>query len=229
MSTRGSVAWRLPDGAVLGVYNHCDSYPTSLGTEVFAAARKLGIASLVAELLQYGDWRELESRGICRFCGKKAGQPHSMSALLFGYDSQGREAFVQMRAKQAGNDPHLKRVYADEMALLDAVVADRQRTGYPDPDARYHQHNNGAEEQFNPFLDPLFMEWVYVLDPVRNLIEVWASAEHDPVKLRGYRGSGRSVPCHRGPHYTHVLAAEVPLDSQPDWEAIEQVRDRVAA
>jgi len=73
------------------------------------------------------------------------------------------------------------------------------------------------------------MEWVYVLDPVRNLIEVWVSAEHEPRKLRGLRGSGRSVPCGRGAHYTHVLAAEVSMDSEPDWTAIEQVRERVAA
>jgi hypothetical protein len=229
MSTRGSVAWRLPDGSALGVYNNSDSYPTCLGVDVFAAAQKLGLAGLIAELVQFGDWCELGTGGICQFCGKKAGRPHSLSAVLYGFAPHGREVFVKMRAEQAGSDPHLKQVYANEISTLDAVEADRARTGYPDPEARYHQHNNGAEDQFNPFLDPLFMEWVYVLDPVRNLIEVWASAEHNPRKLRGYRGSGRSVPCHSGAHYTHVLAAEVPLDSQPDWAAIEQVRDRVAA
>ncbi len=144
MSTRGSVAWRLPNGSALGVYNHNCSQPTALGCTVLKEARTLGLEGLVAKL-------------------------------------------------------------------------------------KSNLHTSGADELFDPFLDPLFMEWVYVLDPVRNLIEVWASAEHDPVKLRGYRGSGRSVLCHRGAHYTHVLAAEVPLDSQPDWAAIERVRSRVAA
>lgn len=233
MSTRGSVAWRLPDGSALGVYNHSDSYPTCLGADVFAAARKLGIAGLIAELLQLGDWRELESGGVCQYCGKKAGQPHSISGGIAGaaaYDAHGgREGYVAMRKQQAEGKPELWALYAQEIASLDVIEANRKQTGFPDPEAKYHQHGDNAADQSNPFLDPLFMEWVYVLDPVRNLIEVWASARHEPRLLRGYRGSGRSVSCGNGAHYTHVLAAEVPLDSQPDWEAIEQVRDRVAA
>jgi len=225
MSTRGAVAWRLPDGAALGVYNHWDSYPTSLGVEVFAAARKLGIASLIAELLQYGDWRELGTGGICEYCGQKAGQPHSISGGIMGASAYaahgGRQGFVAMRKKQAQGKPDLWAQYQQEIAAIDAIEANRKKTGYPDPEAKYHQHGDNTQDQFNPFLDPLFMEWIYVLDPVRNLIEVWASARHEPHVLRGYRGSGRSVPCGSGAHYTHVLAAEVPLDSQPDWKAIE--------
>ncbi|MCX7008349.1 MAG: hypothetical protein NTY53_14060, partial [Kiritimatiellaeota bacterium] len=111
MSTRGSVAWRLPDGSALGVYNHSDSYPTGLGADVFAAAKKMGVASLIAELLQYGDWRELGSGGICQYCGKKTGQPHSISGGIVGaaaYDSHGgREGFVAMRKQQAAGKPEL--------------------------------------------------------------------------------------------------------------------------
>ena len=233
MSTRGSVAWRLPDGTALGVYNHSDSYPTGLGADVFAKAKKLGIASLIAELLQFGDWRELESDGICQYCGRKAGQPHSISGGIVGADAYashgGRDGFIAMRKQQSKGKPEVWVQYEQEIALLDQIEANRNETGFPDPDAKHHQHGETAADQFNPFLDPLFMEWVYVLDPVQNLIEVWASARHEPLLLRGYRGSGRSVPCGSGAHYTHVLASEVNMDSEPDWLAIEQVRDRVAA
>jgi hypothetical protein len=233
MSTRGSVAWCLSDGSALGVYNHSDSYPTGLGADVFEVARRLGIASLIAELLQYGDWRELASGGVCQYCGKKTGQPHSISGLIVGASAYaahgGRQGFVSMRKEQSKGKPEIWEQYEKEIAALDAVEANRKKTGYPDPEAKHHQHGDNAKDQFNPFLDPLFMEWVYVLDPVRNLIEVWASARHDPQVLRGYRSSGRSVPCGSGASYTHVLAAEVPLDSQPDWKAMEQVRERLAA
>lgn len=233
MSTRGSVVWRLPDGTALGVYNHSDSYPTGLGVDVFETARKMGLASLVAELLQYGDWRELASGGICPYCGKKTGHPQSISAVIAGasaYDAHGgRKDFVAMRKQQAAGKPEIWARYEQEIALLDQIEANRRKTGYPDPEARHHQHGEHAKDQFNPFLDPLFMEWVYVLEPGRDLIEVWVSAEHDPRKLRGYRGIGRSVACGLGTRYTHVLAAEVPLNSQPDWAAIERFREKVAA
>lgn len=233
MSTRGAVAWRLPDGTAQGVYNHSDSYPTGLGRDVFEKARELGVAKLIAALQSLGDWRQLESGGICQYCGKQAGQPHSISGVIAGTSNYagygGRDKFVALRKQQAKGNPELWKSYVKEIALIDQVEADRKKTGYPDPEAKHHQHGEGGQDQFNPFLDPLFMEWVYVLDPARNLIEVWASTEHDPRKLRGFTGSGRSVECGSGAHYTHILAGEVGLDTAPDWTALEQVRDRLAA
>jgi hypothetical protein len=227
------VAWRLPDGTALGVYNHHDSYPTGLGREVFEKARELGVANLIAALQALGDWRQLASGSVCQYCGKTAGQPHSISGVIAGAANYagygGRDQFVALRKRQAKGNPALWQSYEKEIALIAQIEADREKTGYPDPAARHHQHGEGAAEQFNPFLDPLFMEWVYVLDPARNLIEVWASAEHEPRKLRGFTGSGRSVACGSGAHYTHVLAAEVILAAEPDWQAIAQVRERLAA
>ena len=233
MSTRGSVAWRLPDGSALGVYNHSVSYPTGLGSAVFETARKLGLAGLVAALQSCSDWCELVSGGICQYCGKKTGQPHSFSGVIVGTSAYagyaGRKEYVAMRKQQSQGRPELWARYEREIATLDAIEAARKRTGYPDPEAKYHQHGDGAKEQFNPFLDPLDIEWVYVLEPPRDLIEVWGFAKHDPLKLRGYRTSGRSMTYHSGSCYTHILAADVPMNSQPDWAAIEQVRDRLAA
>lgn len=50
MSTRGSVAWREPDGFVSGVYISNCSQPTAAGKEVFAQARASGVAKFIGDL-----------------------------------------------------------------------------------------------------------------------------------------------------------------------------------
>lgn len=82
MSTRGAVGignkkkWRA-------VYNHWDSYPTGLGKEVWKRIKKVGLKNFSSELLKYRDWREYLNEGICEYCGKKVGQPHSIGSEIF--------------------------------------------------------------------------------------------------------------------------------------------------
>lgn len=151
MSTRGAVAVRKNKGWV-GVYNHSDSYPAGLGVEVFEHVAKHGIDTVARDLLKYGDWREYMSGGECVYCGKKSvGQPHSISGIISAHKY-------------------------DPGSLSPEVRETIKRTGYPDPEAKHHEHGNGAENQMtHKTADALHIEWVYVLDPARYVIEVWAS------------------------------------------------------
>lgn len=184
MSTRGRVAWPLPDGTHKGVYNHDCSEPAALGAAVFAEAKTRGLKALVAILKSCGDWREIRG-GVCQYCGKVAGQAHSISAMI-------------------------------------AVTA-RSGSEYPDPGALYHKHGGREEDQFDPFDDPLSMEWVYVLVPERDLIEVWAHASHNRARAKNWsRWSGVKYKAFSGNVWTHVHVADIRVsEPEPDWNALE--------
>lgn len=92
----------------------------------------------------------------------------------------------------------------------------------PDPEARFHEHGNSNKDQFEPFKNATFMEWVYVLDEYTNSIEVWMSV--DQYKLYKYRNMGfvtSDVLDSRG--YTHVLFKKLSLDDDtPNWDFLYQ-------
>jgi len=79
MSTRGCVAfgtstnWR-------GIFNHWDSYPTGLGKDFWQHIQnhKADLTTWRDEVLAFDDWRNYLAGGICPYCGKKAGQPHTI-------------------------------------------------------------------------------------------------------------------------------------------------------
>jgi len=161
MGTRGSVAWREAD-KVVGVYNHWDSYPSVLGEDVVSQVTEHGMSAVIEGLKQVGDWREYIGGGVCEYCGKTAGQPHSISAICLITPSDGPTSPKQKE-----------------------VQANIEATGYPDPEAKWHSHGKGKLDHFDPFDDPLFMEWVYLLKPETNTIEVWHFAQC-PKEVRDY-------------------------------------------
>ncbi len=222
MSTRGSVAWKA-GRRVVGVYNHSDSYPTVLGAEVLATLKKRGVEETLALLSGLGDWREIESGGVCQYCGKRTGQPHSISGAIFGFGSMARRQFVAMRKSQSKGRPDLWAQYEKEIATLDAITADRQRTGYPDPDAKMHKHGDGPKDQFNPFKDAIFMEWVYIINPKLRVVEVWKSVERTPEAEARWPRWSRCRDSSSGRVYSHVHIADVPVDGEPDWQRIEDM------
>lgn len=82
MSTHGAVAWNI-HGFTIGVFNNADSYPASLGRRVWHYAKTMGLDALKARLMSTGDWEEFERGGVCEYCGKVAGQPHSIQTSNF--------------------------------------------------------------------------------------------------------------------------------------------------
>ena len=152
---------------------------------MFAEAKTKGLGVLVDLLHSCGDWREIRG-GVCQYCGKVAGQAHSISAMI--------------------------------------TVAAQQGTEYPDPGALYHKHGGREEDQFDPFDDPLSMEWVYVLVPEQGLIEVWAHARHTRARAKSWsRWSGIKYKAFSGNVWTHVHVANIRVsEADPDWKELEE-------
>lgn len=90
----------------------------------------------------------------------------------------------------------------------------------PDPEARYHEHGNSSKDQFEPFKNGLFMEWVYVLDEATNCIEVWMSVPQ--YRLYKYRNLGMITTDIFDDHdFTHVLFKRFNVDEDvPNWDFV---------
>ena len=227
MGTRGCVAVRQPGGGWRGVYNHFDSYPSGLGADLYAEAKKHGLKKLSKEVLKFGDWREYLSKGICEYCGKKVGQPHTIEGTICGFT--GPDYFgdrkAKLEAKTIEEFTEVLRTSFDGafagMAELNAVrfwpiVQNIKKTGYPDPDAKHHKHGEGPKDHMTEKnADCLYIEWLYVLDPVEDVIEVWTSRT---VKGK-LRKSGVS-------EYEHVKVTTLSMKGpEPDWEKIRRKVD----
>lgn len=199
MSTRGSVAWYTDPAChkMRGVYNHSDSYPTSLGKDVWLTVKQYGSVQALLDMVKtMGDWREMETEGVCEYCGKKAGVPHSISGAI--------------------------------------AASGKRNTGkYPDPDCKHHKHTKGAAEQFDPTRDPLFMEWLYVLCPATNSIEIWSTAcvwrvvdgcKHEHIMLLAPYLCTEAVKTQMGnAAYCHVRVTVLDVNgSEPDWAELER-------
>lgn len=234
MSTRGCVAIKQGDGWV-GVYNHSDSYPTGLGKDLWDYVHQDGVdlKQFAEQLLRYDDWRNFTEGGICPCCGKVGlGQPHSIGGnvaypSLVGeykrYESaeEMREYFQQLPAWQ-GRDDEIERMVQGELRIKENV----ERTGFPDPRARYHEHGKLTDKITSDDPNPLYIEWVYVIDPERLTMTVLSSKSDgktggdvsQDVRLRddGFWDYGHCA-------YRHIPVCEISLDGdEPDWELIEQ-------
>lgn len=225
MGTRGSVAVRQPGGGWRGVYNQFDSYPTGLGVDVYQEAKKKGLKKFARDLLKFGDWREYLSDGICEFCGKKVGQPHTIEGTICGYtgtDYLG-DRQKKLEAKTVEELTEVLRTTLDGafagMAEFNAIrqwpiIQNLKKTGYPDPDGLHHKHGQGPRDHMtDKDVDALYIEWVYVLDPAEDVIEVWKSRS---VKGK-VRKSGVS-------EYEHIKVTTIPMKGPaPDWEKVEKL------
>ncbi len=236
MSTRGSVAIGTPSNW-RGVYNHWDSYPTGLGRDVWqhlqeVLANGTSLEEFARELLTYDDWRAYLNRGICEYCGKRTSQPHTISGVIacrtdkkFETKAEMREYYRSLPAWK-GRESDIARAVKLEWQIRDNVA----RTGYPDPEVKYHEHDTRpVEEQHitsdNP--DPLFIEWVYVIDPSAGTFHVLANnGKSTPATatLKGEwcRSDGNGRWDYGHCVYWHDLVGSFPIGGpEPDWQALE--------
>ena len=206
MGTRGCVAIAQGDGW-RGVYNHWDSYPMELGKELWAHLQGKDLRQFAEDLLRYGDWREYLNGGTCQYCGQQAGQPCSISGVIFSLG-----------------------VPSDKHTL--EVQRNIARTGYPDPDAKYHQHSTAADGQMtDQDADPLFIEWVYVVALTNGHVTVLANTTTNELKegQPGYwcepstlRLLDGSTTLHGGHYYIHEPVAQFEVHGpEPDWDRIQ--------
>jgi len=162
MSSRGCVAVGVPLKWE-GVYNHCDSYPGGLGSDL---------------------WRILShERNVEKFC-----------KMLLEHES-----WAGFLAAALGNE---------------------------------YEHWQDKLHITSEAPDPLFTEWVYVVDAERRMIHIlvnkevgeedWSKPRIDPPQMR----QGRIVDYGRF-CYKHMLAASVSLDDpEPDWAKISREKYR---
>jgi hypothetical protein len=173
-----------------GIYNHSDSYPTWLGAEVykqFAGKSADELKVMCAELLRHSDWDSYLSNDFCEYCGKQVGQPHSFNGAVYGVltkyhpepEYKCRDDVVahyyQMRKEQNYSEEEINQ----EIDATWGVWNNLLTLGFPDPEAKYHQHSPFGEGNVDLITDadpdPLFMEWVYVVDPEKQIVQVYAS------------------------------------------------------
>jgi hypothetical protein len=236
MSTRGCVAIGTP-ASWRGVYNHWDSYPTDLGKEVWEHLQALlasgkTLEQFASELLRYDDWRAYLRKGLCEYCGKGTTQPHSISGVIDCRTDKRFKTKAEMRNYYGGlpawkgREADIERAVKFEWQIRQNIA----RTGYPDPQAKYHQHDTRpVQEQHitsdNP--DPLFIEWVYVLDPKTATLHVLS--HNGRAKPNGATPEGEwYTPMGKGRWdyghcvYWHELADSFPIGgSEPNWAKLE--------
>jgi len=231
MSTRGAVAIKNGNGWT-GVYNHWDSYPQGLGKELWDYLHQdgLDLNQFAQELLRYDDWRNYRDGGICPYCGKVGlGQPHSIRGDVahpsipdrFKDADEMREYYRQLPAWQGKEDEIEKQV---SVALR--VARNIERTGYPDPKALHHRHGDLTDKMTNDNTDPLFIEWVYVVDPERRTLEVLANRRAEGTHTESSECGGYHE--WQQPNYEHHLLATFAIDGdEPDWKELENRADEI--
>jgi hypothetical protein len=205
MATRGCIAVGTPD-KWRGVYNHWDSYPSWLGARLAEHLRNeinngKTFRQICEDILKYDDWRNYLNGGVCPYCGRKGSQPHSISIILFMPQNE-----VERVLKTDDSDlkPH-------EVEVKNNL----RKTGYPDPEMRYHKHEITDVERLKDLqitsedVDPLGIEWVYVLNPNEERIYILYSTE---VAINQWR---------------YALIGSFSLDeilkNEVDWDALEQI------
>ena len=197
MSTRGFVGIGN-ESEWSGRYNHSDSYPTWLGKEVWhfatEAIRKDGDLKQFADtLLGFTDWRQMETGGICEYCGKKTGQAHTI---------QGDIATKAWNRKEG--DP-----YPDPDALF-----------HQHDDREPNSDGVNITQETD---DWLFLEWGYVIDPKTNMMHIFKGCIQTPILFNRVfiRDNGKRDTYQESRYTVAPICSVSLLGSEPDWEQID--------
>ena len=173
MSVSGCVAvgdeknWR-------GIYNHWDSQPTCLGQDLtdeltfWLKDLRRTLQEFCDELLKYTSWMEFKSAGVCPYCGKIGrGAPHTIKSFIFFAGLPDKDLVAAEAEKLKERDDSISK----------EILRNMEKTGYPDPECKWHKHtldDSSVESHHitseNP--DPLFIEWVYIINPRKETIIV---------------------------------------------------------
>ncbi len=200
----GKVTWR-------GVYNHSDSYPTSLGRDVWEYfSMQTNLKASALGLLHFDDWRNFQDGGICEYCGKVGlGQPHSINGAMPGFlDGQDVEHCYP--------DPHAQYHMHDT-----TPVKDRQFTSSKDCE----KHN------------ALFIEWLYIVDVQTREIIIFTHAKGPGIWYEWRYNENKSTgkwtkepgSKYSNPMYQWHEVGRISIDSttEPDWQGIEDLGNHI--
>lgn len=219
-----------------GVYSHFDSYPEGLGKSLWDHVKQematgKTLAEIAGAILLFDDWANYLKGGVCEYCGKMTGQPHSISGAILGMHEEFKTK-AEMRSYYSalpawkGREDEIEQIISQDWVVRNNI----QRTGYPDPEAIHHQHNQGstADNQItHEFSDPLFIEWVYILDPDSNSIHVLT---HQGKRVKPLAGEYRSYRMRSGRTryssgciYWHEYVTSLYLDApEPEWDNLRK-------
>jgi len=219
MATRGCVAVKRGSGWI-GVYNHWDSYPSGLGKDLWDYLHQDGVEvkDFAEAILRYDDWRNFIGGGI-----SLVGEHRRFESA-----DEMRRYFRQLPAWQ-GRDDEIERMVQEELRIKRNV----EQTGFPDPGAAFHEHGLLSDKITSDDPNPLFIEWVYVVDPEKRTITILTSMSDgittgdvsQDTRLRddGFWDYGHCA-------YRHIVVCEISLDGdEPNWELIWQMGDALAS
>lgn len=228
MSTRGFVGIGTAEHWSAR-YSHFDSYPTGLGAEAWATAQRFlredrHLNSFAKLLLRHTNWRQVANGGRCEYCGKITGQPCSISGRLFvpPSDAASLEAYVEELRPRFTPDRVQENAEREWI-----IIENRRTTGYPDPEAKYHEHDTRDPEEsaITPSnCDWLFMEFGYIVDPDRRVLHVFTGLVETPLTYTVdiIRPNGEHDCWTNKVRYTGALVGSYDLNGpEPNWDAID--------
>lgn len=219
MSTRGFVGVGTADHWT-ACYNHSDSYPTGLGPDVWATvqrflARDGHLHDFAQLLLGCTDWRQIKHDGLCEYCGQRTGEP-SYSPVLSAIVNASFHTYAAQLS-----DPEAHKLLKTHRSLIHNM----QRLGYPDPESRFHTHDDPAAFAIRSTdVDWVFSEWGYVVDPDALVLHVFTGYIATPVFYTEeyVRANGHHDEYANCQRYTGVLSSTHALHGpEPDWRALE--------
>jgi hypothetical protein len=171
-----------------GVYNHSDSYPTGLGPDVWQVIQE-----------------SLKGQGLKSLCKE---------ILRFDDWRNFRNGGVCLYCGKVG----VGQAHSIGGGLYLAVNKDKNL--FPDQECKNHQHSDLTSKVRNTSAkrDALWIEWVYVIDPEKNSLEIFVGSR-DKGSHTEKRSDGTK---YSEPNYKWAYVSSFRVDKEePNWKAVE--------
>lgn len=107
---------------------------------------------------------------------------------------------------------------------INGEVAYSKSEGFADPEAKHHKHGDLSDKITHDTGDPLFIEYVYVIDADKKTMTILTG-----VRQKGYtEEKSHDGSTFKSPNYGHVEVETVSLEgNEPDWEALDQKAGKI--